>query len=88
MQHLRAAVRDAQPLELRVNAHAVKGAALNLGLGALAATAQALQEGAAHLPAHEVARLVQRYEDQLVATRGALLAAGLLPAGAAGGATG
>jgi len=88
VQHLRAAVRDAQPLELRVNAHAVKGAALNLGLGALAATAQALQEGAAHLPAHEVARLVQRYEDQLVATRAALLAAGLLPAGAAGGATG
>jgi len=24
VQHLRAAVRDAQPLELRVNAHAVK----------------------------------------------------------------
>jgi two-component system, sensor histidine kinase len=79
VQHLRAAVRDAQPLELRVNAHAVKGAALNLGLGALAATAQALQEGAAHLPAHEVARLVQRYEEQLQATRDALQGAGLLP---------
>jgi hypothetical protein len=79
VQHLRAAVRDAQPLELRVNAHAVKGAALNLGLGALATTAQALQEGAAHLPAHEVARLVQRYEDQLHASRRALQAAGLLP---------
>ncbi len=79
VQHLRAAVRDAQPLELRVNAHAVKGAALNLGLGALANTAQALQEGAAHLPAHEVARLVQRYEDQLQATRRALQNAGLLP---------
>jgi len=79
VQHLRAAVRDAQPLELRVNAHAVKGAALNLGLGALAATARALQEGAAHLPAHEVARLVQRYEEQLQATREALQAAGLLP---------
>ena len=80
VQHLRAAVRDAQPLELRVNAHAVKGAALNLGLGALAATAQALQEGAAHLPAHEVALLVQRYEELLAATRQALQAAGLLPA--------
>ena len=34
VQHLRAAVRDAQPLELRVNAHAVKGAARNLGLSA------------------------------------------------------
>ena len=76
--HLRSAVRDAQPLELRVNAHAVKGAALNLGLAALAATAEALQEGAAHLPAHEIARLVQRYEELLVATRQAATEAGLL----------
>jgi two-component system, sensor histidine kinase len=78
VQHLRAAVRDAQPLELRVNAHAVKGAALNLGLAALAHTAQALQEGAAHLPAHEIARLVQHYEDLLVRTRRAAEQAGLL----------
>ncbi|MDQ2778665.1 MAG: ATP-binding protein [Pseudomonadota bacterium] len=66
---LRAAIRDAQPLELRVNAHAARGAALNLGLSALAATAEALHEGAARLPAHEVVRLVQRYEQQLAATR-------------------
>jgi two-component system, sensor histidine kinase len=78
VQHLRAAVRDAQPLELRVNAHAAKGAALNLGLAALAHTAQALQEGAAHLPAHEIARLVQHYEDLLVRTRRAAEQAGLL----------
>jgi two-component system, sensor histidine kinase len=78
VQHFRAAVRDAQPLELRVNAHAVKGAALNLGLSSLAATAQALHEGAALLPAHEVARLVQRYEDELKATRRALVEAGLV----------
>jgi hypothetical protein len=78
VQHLRAAVRDAQPLELRVNAHAVKGAALNLGLAALAQTAQSLQEGAAHLPAHEIARLVQRYEDLLPVTRQAARDAGLL----------
>jgi two-component system, sensor histidine kinase len=69
VQRLRAAVRDAQPLELRVNAHAAKGAALNLGLSGLAATAEALQQGASHLPAHEIARLVQRYEEQLGATR-------------------
>jgi two-component system, sensor histidine kinase len=74
---LRAAVRDAQPLELRVNAHAAKGAALNLGLSALAATAEALQEGAAHLPAHEIARLVQRFENLLPQTRDAVRAAGL-----------
>ena len=79
VQHLRAAVRDAQPLELRVNAHAVKGAALNLGLAALASTAEALQEGAAHLPAHEIARLVQRYEELLPLTRQAARDFGLLP---------
>jgi len=79
VQHLRSAVRDAQPLELRVNAHAVKGAALNLGLAALAQTAEALQEGAAHLPAHEIARLVQRYEELLPVTRRAVEQAGLLP---------
>jgi CheY-like chemotaxis protein len=80
VQHLRAAIRDAQPLQLRVNAHAVRGAALNLGLLALAGTAEALHEGAAHLPAHEIARLVQRYEEQLVLTRKAAQEAGLLPA--------
>jgi hypothetical protein len=77
---LRKAVRDAQPLELRVHAHATRGAALNLGLAALAATAEGLQNGAAHLPAHEVARLVQRFEDQIAATRVAAEQAGLLPA--------
>ena len=76
--HLRSAVRDAQPLELRVNAHAAKGAALNLGLSGLAATASALHEGAAHLPAVEIARLVQRFEDLLPITRQAVHAAGLL----------
>jgi len=77
VERLRAAVRDAQPLELRVNAHAAKGAALNLGLSALAATAEALHEGAVHLPAHEIARLVQRFENLLPQTREAVRAAGL-----------
>jgi HPt (histidine-containing phosphotransfer) domain-containing protein len=77
VQRLRAAVRDAQPLELRVNAHAARGAALNLGLTALAATAEALHEGAAHLPAHEIALLVKRYEDLLPQTRQAVEAVGL-----------
>ncbi len=78
VHRLRAAVRDAQPLELSTNAHAAKGAALNLGLSGLAATADALQDGASHLPAHEIARLVQRYEDLLPATRAALLDLGVL----------
>jgi len=76
--HMRAAVRDGQPLELRVHAHSARGAALNLGLAALAQTAQALHEGAAHLPAHEVVHLVQRYEVQLGRTRTAAQEAGLL----------
>jgi CheY-like chemotaxis protein len=78
VQRLRAAVRDAQPLDLRTNAHAAKGAALNLGLAGLAATAEALHEGAAHLPAHEIARLVQRYEDLVPATRRAMRDRGVL----------
>ena len=84
-RRLRAAVRDGQPLDLRTNAHAAKGAALNLGFAGLAATAQALQQGASHLPAHEIARLVQRFDDQIVATREVLLQLSLLelqPAGA------
>ncbi len=83
VQRLRTAIRDAQPLELRINAHAARGAALNLGLAALAVTAEALHEGAAHLPAHEIARLVQRYEDLLTATRAAAREAGLVPEPAA-----
>lgn len=78
VQRLRTAMRDAQPLELRVHAHAAKGVALNLGLPALAATAEALQEGASHLPAHELARLVQRYDELLRSTRAAAESAGLL----------
>ncbi len=77
-QRLRAAVRDGQPLDLQANAHAAKGAALTLGLTALAATAQALQQGASHLPAHEIARLVQRFDDQTKATHQELRAQGLL----------
>jgi hypothetical protein len=53
-----------------------RGAALSLGLLAPGA---AVAEGAAHLPAHEVARLVQRFDDQLASTRLAAEQAGLLP---------
>lgn len=80
VEHMRTAVRGGQPLDLRVHAHAARGAALNLGLAALAQTAQSLHEGAAHLPAHEVAHLIQRYEKLLVRTREAAREAGLLQA--------
>jgi CheY-like chemotaxis protein len=78
IERLRVALRDGQALDLRVNAHAARGAALNFGLSALAQTAQALHEGATHVPAHEIARLIQRYEQLLAASREACEAAGLL----------
>lgn len=76
-ERMRQAVREGRPLELRALAHATRGAALNLGLAALAQTAQALHEGAAHLPAHEVAHLVQRFEQLVARTRDAAQKAGL-----------
>jgi two-component system, sensor histidine kinase len=84
LERLRAAVRDGQPLDLRVNAHAARGAALNLGFAALAATAEALREGASHLPAHEIALLVKRFEDQIKQTHEALARLGLVVEGVAG----
>jgi signal transduction histidine kinase/DNA-binding response OmpR family regulator len=81
LARFRAALRDAQTDDLRNTAHAARGAALNLGLAAIADTAASLQEGAAHLPAHEIARLVQRFEDLLPLTRHAVQAAGLAPPG-------
>ena len=78
VQRLRVALRDGQALDLRVNAHATHGAALNLGLNALAQTAQALHEGATHVPAHEIARLIERFAQLLQASRKACEAAGLL----------
>jgi signal transduction histidine kinase/DNA-binding response OmpR family regulator len=80
VERLHVALRDGQALDLRVNAHAARGAALNFGLRALAQTAQALHEGATHVPAHEIARLIQRYEQQLASSRRACEAAGLVEA--------
>ena len=78
VQRLRVALRDGQALDLRVAAHAAHGAALNFGLNALAQTAQALHEGATHVPAHEIARLIERFDQQLQASRQVCEAAGLL----------
>ena len=78
VDRLRVALRDGQALDLRVNAHAARGAALNFGRSALAQTAQALHEGATHVPAHEIARLIQRFEQLLQDSRVACEAAGLL----------
>jgi signal transduction histidine kinase/DNA-binding response OmpR family regulator len=74
---LRDAVRNAQPQTLQQHSERLRSEALALGLSALADTADALLQGAAHLPAHEVARHVQRFEDLLGRTRAAATAAGL-----------
>jgi CheY-like chemotaxis protein/anti-sigma regulatory factor (Ser/Thr protein kinase) len=84
VQRLRVALREGQALDLRVNAHAARGAALNFGLSALAQTAQALHEGATHVPAHEIALLIERFEHQLTASREACEVAGLLEPATAG----
>lgn len=78
LHDLREAVREAQPARLHRLAESVQAAATPLGLAALADTAGALCEGAANLPAHEVARLVQRFDELLAASREAAQRSGLL----------
>ena len=77
LQRLRLAVRDARTQDLQVAAHGLRGAALNLGLATLAATAGALHDGASRLAAPEVALLLHRLELQIEQTRAALQAMGL-----------
>jgi signal transduction histidine kinase/CheY-like chemotaxis protein len=72
VDRLRLAVRDGQPQVLRAHAQAAASEAGRLGLSALAETAQALQDGALHLPAHEIAHLVQRFEALLPRTLAAV----------------
>ncbi|MFN0184690.1 MAG: response regulator, partial [Aquabacterium sp.] len=68
-QRMRAAMRDADPEAIRRAAHAVKGAALNLGLPALAQAAKNLDDQAVMLAAPQLALAVQRYEEIVAATR-------------------
>ncbi|MBL8352630.1 MAG: response regulator [Burkholderiaceae bacterium] len=59
-------------------AHGVKGAALNLGLPALAKAAAVLNHEAAALAAPQLAQAVQRFEDIAAATRATCRAEGLV----------
>ena len=63
-------------------AHGVKGAALNLGLPALAEAAAALNRDAATLGPAQLALAVQRYEELVEATRAVCAAEGLTGANA------
>jgi len=67
-ERMRRAVREADTAELRRVCHGVKGAALNLGLHALAAAADRLSAGS-DASAGQVALALQRFDEALNATR-------------------
>jgi hypothetical protein len=78
-RRMRDALRDADVEALRRCAHTVKGAALNLGLPALAQAAARLTHEAGALAAPHLALAVQRYEEITAATRTLCEGEGLLP---------
>lgn len=78
-RRMRDAMRDADTEALRRNAHTVKGAALNLGLAALADAAARLNRDAASLSATQLALALQRCEETLAATRALCSGEGLVP---------
>jgi signal transduction histidine kinase/DNA-binding response OmpR family regulator len=77
-RRMREAMRDADPEALRRSAHMVKGAALNLGLPALAQAATLLSQEASTLAAARLALAVQRFEEITTATRDLCSGEGLL----------
>jgi len=68
-ERMRRALRDADTDELRRVSHGLKGAALNLGLHALAEAAGRLSGSAASTSAGQLALALQRFDETLVATR-------------------
>ena len=77
-RRMRLALRDADPEALRRSAHTVKGAALNLGLPALAEAAALLSREAGTLAAAHLALAVQRFEEVTAATRSLCAGEGLV----------
>ena len=75
---MREAMRNADTEALRSHAHTVKGAALNLGLPALADAAATLNCEAGTLAAAHLALALQRFEDVIAATRSLCDGEGLL----------
>jgi HPt (histidine-containing phosphotransfer) domain-containing protein len=68
-RRMREAMREADVDDICRAAHGVKGAALNLGLPALAEAAAGLNRDAATLAPAQLALAVQRYEELVEATR-------------------
>jgi signal transduction histidine kinase/FixJ family two-component response regulator/HPt (histidine-containing phosphotransfer) domain-containing protein len=81
-RRMREAMRAADVDEVCRAAHGVKGAALNLGLPALAEAAAVLNRDAATLGPAQLALAVQRYEELVEATRAVCAAEGLTGANA------
>ena len=75
---MRDAMRDADPEALRRSAHTVKGAALNLGLPALADAASLLSREGGNLAASHLALAIERFEELTAATRSLCDGEGLL----------
>ncbi|HSC01149.1 MAG TPA: response regulator, partial [Burkholderiaceae bacterium] len=68
-ERMRRALREADTEELRRVSHGLKGAALNLGLHALAEAAGRLSASAGSTSASQLALALQRFDETLVATR-------------------
>jgi signal transduction histidine kinase/CheY-like chemotaxis protein len=68
-ERMRRALREADTDELRRVSHGLKGAALNLGLHALADAADRLSGSAATTNAGQLALALQRFDETLAATR-------------------
>ncbi|MDT7836811.1 ATP-binding protein [Aquabacterium sp. OR-4] len=77
-RRMREAMREADAEALRRAAHSVKGAALNLGLSALAEAAATLSRDARQLGAAALALALQRFDETLAATRVLCVSEGLL----------
>ena len=77
-RRMREAMRDADTEALRLCAHTVKGAALHLGLPALAEASALLNREAGTLAAAHLALAVQRFEEITAATRALCAGEGLL----------
>ena len=75
---LRDALARGDSLALQAEAHGFQGAALNLGLAALAAAAGALRDAMLNDPARPAEPLVERFAQRLLASREALRERGLL----------
>jgi hypothetical protein len=68
-ERMRRALRDADTEELRRVSHGLKGAALNLGLRALADAADRLSGSAPNTNAGQLALALQRFDETLAATK-------------------